>query len=84
MDEFFISRTVKWKFHVDETEMSLMSLGYDKIIGLELMSELGLIINCKDKIVEYKELKIPITTSSTKFKNRQNLNLRKYSNTKKY
>ena len=44
------------------------------IIGLDLMSELGLIINCEDKIVEWKELKIPMTTASTKFKNKQQLN----------
>ena len=74
LDEFSTSKTVKWIFHVDETEISQKNLGYDMIVGLDLMSELGLIINYEDKIVEWKELKIHMTTSSTKFKNKQHLN----------
>ena len=37
------------------------------------MSELGLIVNCEYKIVEWKELKILMTTVSTKLKNKQHL-----------
>ena len=44
------------------------------IIGLDLMSELGLIINCEDKIVKWNEVQIHMTTSSTKFENKQHLN----------
>ena len=45
------------------------------IIGSNLMSELvGLVINCENKIVKWKEQKNHMTTSSTKFKNEQNLN----------
>ena len=40
------------------------------IIVLDLMSEIGLIINCEDKIVEWRESKIPMTTALT-FKNKQ-------------
>ena len=69
IDKFSTSRTVKWTFHVDETEMSSKYLGYNMIIGLDLMSELDLIINCEDKIVEWRVLKTPMTTFSTKFKN---------------
>ena len=56
------------------------------IIGLDLMGELGLIINCEEKIVEWKELKIPMTTASTKFKKKTAVkcNLGKYTRTKEY
>ena len=73
LDEFSTSKEVSWKFHVDETEMSKDSLGYDMIIGLDLLCELGLIINCEDKVVEWQDLKIPMTTPVTKFKNKKQL-----------
>ena len=41
------------------------------IIGLDLTSELGLIINCDDKIVEWKELKNPMIKVLTRFKTKQ-------------
>ena len=52
LDELSTSRTVKWTFRLDEIEMSQKSLGYEMIICLDFMSELGLIINFGDKIVE--------------------------------
>ena len=67
LDEFSTSRTVKWTFHTYETEMSQKSLRYEIIIDLYLMSKLDLIINCEDKIVEWRELKNSMTTSSTRF-----------------
>ena len=36
------------------------------MIGLDLMSELGITINNEEPIVEWKEVKTPITTSTTK------------------
>ena len=74
LDKFSTSRTIKWIFYVDETEISPKSLGYDMIIGLDPMNEVGLIINCEDKIEEWKEPKVHMATSSTKFKNKQHLN----------
>ena len=59
---------------MDETEISLKSLGYDMTIGLNLLSELGLIINSEDKTVEWRELEISMTTYSTKFRNKYHLN----------
>ena len=43
------------------------------IIGLDLLCELGLIINCEEKVVEWQDLKIPMTTPVTKFKNKKQL-----------
>ena len=52
LDELSTSKEVTWNLHVDESNISDKSLGYDMIIGFDLMTELGTIINCKDKIVE--------------------------------
>ena len=52
LDEFSTSKEIKWKFHVDETEMSKDSLGYDMSICLDLLFELGLNTNCEEKVVE--------------------------------
>ena len=68
LDEFSISREIKWKYHVDKTEMSTNLLGYDMIIGLDLICELGLIINCEEKVVEWQELIIHMTTPVSTFK----------------
>ena len=46
LDEFLTSREVEWNLHVDEIEMSKDSLGFDMIIGQDILCELGLIINC--------------------------------------
>ena len=73
LDEFSTSKEVNWNFHADKTEMSKDSLGYDMIIGLDLLCELGLIINCEEKVVEWQDLKIPMTTPVTKFKNKKQL-----------
>ena len=37
------------------------------ITGIDIMNELRLTISCEEKIVEWKNLKIPMTTSATKF-----------------
>ena len=73
LDEFSTSREVEWNFHVDETEMSKDSLGFDMIIGLDLLCDLGLIINCEEKVVEWQDLKIPMTTSVSKSENKKQL-----------
>ena len=51
--KFSISREVQWKFHVDESEISKESLGFDMVVGLDFLCELGLISNCEKKMVEW-------------------------------
>ena len=53
--------------------MSTYSLGYEIIIGLDLLCELGLNINCEEKVVEWEDLRISMTTSVSKFKNKKQL-----------
>ena len=52
LDEFSISKLIQWKFHVYETKISTDSLGYDMIIGLVLLCELGLNTNCEENVVK--------------------------------
>lgn len=51
--------------------MSKDLLEYDMIIGLEFLCELGLIINCEVKVVEWQ--KNPMTTPVLKFQNKKQL-----------
>ena len=71
LDEFSQSKEVKWNFHVDESNMSKRSLEYDAIIGLDIMCELGLIINCKTKVVEWDGTKIPMSSKITQLNRKQ-------------
>ena len=64
LDEFSTTKEVEWNFHVNESDVSKRSLGYD-VIYLDLMYELVLIINCKNKVVEWDEIKIPMTSKTT-------------------
>ena len=61
LNEFSNSKEIYWNFNVDETSESTESLQYDMIIGLDLMGELGIILDCKAKIVEWDKMKIPMT-----------------------
>ena len=65
LDEFSQSKKVEWNFHVDENVVSKCSIGYDITIGLDLMCELGLIINCKTKVVEWNGPNIPMSSKTT-------------------
>ena len=73
LNEFSTSKEVEWKFHVDESELQKKSIGYDMIIGLDLMSELGIIINCRKKVIDWEDIQIPMTTNQTQFTDRKQL-----------
>jgi hypothetical protein len=62
LNEFSNSKEIYWNFNVDETSESSDSLKYDMIIGLDLMCKLGIILDCKSKIVKWDKMKIPMTT----------------------
>ena len=52
LNEVSTPKEVLCKSHVDETELSDKSLGSDIIMGLDLMTELGIHINCNEQAVE--------------------------------
>ena len=49
LNELHTSKEIVWNFNVDETHIFHDSLDYDVIIGLDIMTELGLIVNYKAK-----------------------------------
>ena len=55
LNEFSTSRVVEWTFHAAEKEFN-----YDMIIGRDLLTELGLILNFKLQTVSWDEYKIPM------------------------
>lgn len=57
LTEFSESKIINWKFNVSENSNDL---GYDMIIGRDLMVELGLIINFKDKKVSWEGIDMPM------------------------
>ena len=71
LNEFSTSKEVLWKFHVDETELSDKLLGYDIIMGLDIMTELSIISNYKEQTVEWEEAKIAMTTDKTNLNRKQ-------------
>ena len=73
LNEFSSSKEIEWKFHVDESDLNSKSIGYDMIIGLDLMSELGLIINCRKNVIDWEDIQIPMTSKGTRFTERKQL-----------
>ncbi len=57
--EFSTDKTVHWKVHVDQiTDPS--KAAFDMIIGMDLMTELGIYVNTEDKCIHWEEASIPL------------------------
>ena len=52
LNEFSSSKEIEWKFHVDESDLNSKSIDCDMIICLDIMSEFGLIINCRKNVID--------------------------------
>ena len=48
--EFSLSREIEWSCHIDKKTDPSKS-PYDMIIGLDLIDELGLVIDFKEKVI---------------------------------
>ena len=59
LPDFSESREIQWNFHISN-EKNNDNLGYDVIIGRDLMKELGMIIDFENCQVKWKELSIPM------------------------
>ena len=59
LPEFSLSREIEWSCHIDERTDPSES-PYDMIIGLDLIDELGLVIDFKDKVINWEELQMPM------------------------
>ena len=71
LDEFSTTKEVEWNFHINESDVSTSLVGYVIIIDLDLMRGLCLIINCKIKVVECDEIKIPMTSKTMQLNGKQ-------------
>ena len=56
LSKFSNSKIIEWKFNLAERE----NLGYDMIIGRDLLGQLGMIIDYKNKLIEWEGTKIPM------------------------
>jgi hypothetical protein len=68
--DFSTQKRVQWTFHVDCTEKS-SNLGYDMIIGRDLLSELGIDIMFSTGTLRWEDTKIPMCTFG-ELQNREN------------
>ena len=59
MPEFSASKIINQRFHVDNEEED-MNIGYDMIIGRDLMVKLGLITDYKRKVLIWDGVSVPM------------------------
>ena len=59
MPEFSASKIINQRFHVDNEEED-MNIGYNMIIGRDLMVKLGLITDYKRKVLIWDEVSVPM------------------------
>ena len=60
LPEFSTFKEISWSFHVDESDPNDDTLGYDMIIGRDLLTDLGIIIDFKDGYVIWDGIKSPM------------------------
>ena len=56
LSEFSNSKIIEWKFSLAERK----DLGYDMIIGRDLLGQLGIVIDYKNHIIDWEGIKIPM------------------------
>ena len=64
LPEFSNSKTIDWKFHIDETTKPDQAQ-YDMIIGTDLMEELGIDLSFNRKVIEWADVCIPMKERGT-------------------
>ena len=62
MPEFLASKIINQRFHVDNEEED-MNIGYDMIIGRDLMTKLGLITDYKRKVLTWDDISVPMRSA---------------------
>ena len=60
LPEFSKSKEISWSFHVDESNPNNDTLGYDMIIGRDLMTDLRIIIDFEDGYLIWDGIKCPM------------------------
>ena len=60
LPEFSTSKEISWLFHVDKSDPNDDALGYDMIIGRDLLTDLGIIIDFEDGYIIWDGIKSPM------------------------
>jgi hypothetical protein len=62
--EIITSKAVTWQAHVDDTTSS-KEADYDMIMGMDLISSIGISVDCEQKCIRWGGTEIPLRTSSS-------------------
>ena len=57
--ELSTDKTIQWVCHVDETT-DPKETQYDLILGMDLMTEIGIYIETADKVVQWERMETPL------------------------
>ena len=57
--ELDTNTTITWTCHIDDSHSS-KQVQYDMILGMDLMVELGIFINTRDKVIEWEDNVVPL------------------------
>ena len=63
MTEFYISKIIEHQFHV-KNDKGKLGIGYDMIIGHDLMVQLGLSADFKRKVLKWDGVTLPMKEPS--------------------
>jgi hypothetical protein len=62
--EISTSKVVTWQAHVDD-KTSIKEATYDTIMGMDLMTSIGITVNCEQRCIRWGGTKIPLKTRAT-------------------
>jgi hypothetical protein len=62
--ELSTSKVVTWQAHVDD-ETSSKETDYDMIMGMDLMTSIGIAVDCEQRCIRWGGTYIPLNTSNT-------------------
>jgi hypothetical protein len=62
--EISTSKVVTWQAHVDDKNSSKKA-AYDMIMGVDLMTSIGITLNCEQRCIRWGGTEIPLKTRNT-------------------
>ena len=62
--ELSTSKSVTWTCHVDE-KTDPKQAAYDMILGMDLLTELGIVVDTADKVVRWERMETPLKNRGT-------------------
>ena len=62
LPQFSTSKIITWKCAIDESDSPDSGIGYDMIIGRDLLNELGIDLSFKTKTISWDEMVVPMAT----------------------